>query len=475
MTSLRPGFFLRPLFTVALVLVPAPAALADERAAPSSTQAPVPVAPGSLPETPSADDRQDDSEGDGGLIEALTYEQHPGLPLAASKIFFSKRPWAISGFGEMAYTGYLGEKNRDSGDIELYNTNLYRFVLYGAYRPTDWLVLYAEVFAEFLHDGFRESAFEALPEIFADFTLSRAFGLRVGFSQMPIGYINNNDEPVMFHSVSRPEVERLIIPSQWIPLSVQAYGRLGDDVIYMLSMFQGVNGEDMLGASWLRQGRDVGFGFRRPGVAAQVNYSPIDKLDISLSGVVMSSGNREQVEFEGETRTVRARTLLMSGYARYDFADFSLLALGSVGTMRETELMYELTRQGTEGPQVLGSLTFGYYLELGWDLLPTLRGPLTGTPKQTFLYRADEMRLPLFVRYERLNTHAAISSQLQARLTGEDRINQSDLDILTVGMNFIPRKSVVLKVNFQLRRNRASSIYLPEEGHRIQTGLGFIF
>ncbi len=441
------------------------------------TPVPESVEPGTPPEAATApsETTSETEQKATGLIEELTYAQHPGLPLAASKIFFAKRPWTISGFGEVAYTGYLGDKNRETGDIELYNTNLYRFVLYGAYRPTKWLVLYAEAFAEVLHDGFREVDFEILPEIFADFTISRPFGLRVGFSQMPIGYINNNDEPVMFYSVSRPEVERLIIPSQWLPLSVQAYGRLGDSVTYMLTVFQGVNGEDMLGASWLRQGRDVGFGMRTPGLGAQVNYSPIDKLELSLSGVAMESGNRQRVTVEDQTRTVHARTLLLSAYARYELGDFSLLALGSMGMMGETDLMYELTGQGPQGSQVLGSRTYGYYFDVGWDMLPTLRGTRTGKPSRRFLYRTDEMKLPIFVRYERLNTHAAISPALQARLTESDRINQSDLDIVTIGLNFMPRRNLVLKANIQLRHNRASFSYLPEESHRVETGLGFIF
>ncbi len=107
----------------------------------------------------------DASSGVDDLIEELTYEQRAGLPPAASKIFFSKRNWSISGFGEIAHNEYLGEANRTLGDIELYNSNLYRFVLYGAYKPVDWLILYAEVFAEVFQDRQREFEIEVLPEI----------------------------------------------------------------------------------------------------------------------------------------------------------------------------------------------------------------------------------------------------------------------------------------------------------------------
>ncbi|TVQ88950.1 MAG: hypothetical protein EA397_16075 [Deltaproteobacteria bacterium] len=159
-----------------------------------------------------------------GLIEELTYIQWPGLPPAASKIYFSERRYAISGFGEISYNHFLGEKNRASGDLEIYNTNLYRFVVYDAYRATPWMVLYAEVF----HDGFNEVDYEFFPEFFVDFVISKPFDVRVGWAQVPIGYVNNDDEPIMFYSVNRPEVERMIIPSPWIELGAQFYGKIGD-------------------------------------------------------------------------------------------------------------------------------------------------------------------------------------------------------------------------------------------------------
>lgn len=410
-----------------------------------------------------------------GLIEELTYLQWPGLPPAASKIYFSDRKYAISGFGEVSYNGYLGDKNRASGDLELYNTNLYRFVVYGAYRATPWMVLYAEVFAELYHDGFSEVDFEFFPELFVDFVISKPFNVRVGWAQVPVGYVNNNDEPIMFYSVNRPEVERLIIPSQWIELGVQVYGKIGERASWMVHGFQGVDGTELLGASWIRQGRHTRFNFNTPAVAAQLNYTPIDHLDLSLSGVYMESGARGQVTSDGREKTVRAPTTMVSGFSRYEIGDVSLNAMGVLGTMGQTDLMFDLTRTaGHDGAQILGNRVYGAYFEAGWDILPLLRGRDERDGK-SFFHRADEMRLPLFVRYERLDTHARVDGRLLDMVGPDTPMFRSNLDVVTMGANFNTRKNLVLKANYQLRHNRSIGEGMVQEGDRVEVGLGFIF
>ncbi|TVQ91370.1 MAG: porin [Deltaproteobacteria bacterium] len=410
-----------------------------------------------------------------GLIEELTYLQWPGLPPAASKIYFSERRYAISGFGEISYNGYLGDKNRASGDLELYNTNLYRFVVYGAYRVTPWMVVFAEFFAELYHDGLHEADYEIFPEVFVDFVISKPFNVRVGFSQVPIGYVNNNDEPILFYSVNRPEVERLIIPSQWIELGVQVYGKVGERASWMVHGFQGVDGTELLGASWVRQGRHPRFNFNTPAVAGQFNVSPIDHLDLSVAGLYMESGSRGEVDVEGSTKIVRAPTTMASLNARYEHGDFSLNALGVLGSMGQTDMMFDLTRTaGHDGAQILGNRVYGAYLEAGWDILPLLRGR-EEREGGSFFHRANEMRLPLFLRYERLDTHARVDGRLLDLVGPDTPMFRSNLDVLTMGANFNTRKNLVFKANYQLRHNRSVGDGMVQEGDRVEVGMGFIF
>src|SRR5690606_9298918 len=158
----------------------------------------------------------------------------------------------------------------------------------------------------------REAHYEVLPEVFADFLLTNPkdpdgphigpLNVRAGFIQVPIGFINVNDEPITFYSVNRPEVERVIIPSQWVELGVEAYGKLGRRVEWLLHAFQGADGERLLGATWVRRGRNPGYGFKTPAVAAQLNVTPIDHLDLSVSGVAMQSGGGHRVVVDGRER-----------------------------------------------------------------------------------------------------------------------------------------------------------------------------
>lgn len=409
------------------------------------------------------------------IIEELTYEQWPGLPPAASKIYFAQRRWTISGFGELAYNHTFGNKSRASGDLELYNTNLYRFVIYGAVRATPWLVLFAEAFVEVLHDGNRELEWDAIPEIFADFTIHPAFNVRVGTAQVPIGYINNNDEPIEFFSVNRPEVERVIIPSQWIELGVQVYGKIGPRSHWMLHAFRGNDGRKFYEATWVRRGRHPAFDYFAPAFAFQLQTSPIDHLELSASTVVMESGTRSEIDFDGRTERVRAPTTLTSAWARYESGDLHLMALGVVGTMAQTDKMFDLTEQyGDNGGQVFGRQTYGAYVEVGWDILPLLRGRQERTGR-SFFHRANEMKLPLFFRYERLDTHASVDANLERRVGPDAPIIRSNLDVVTVGFNFNTRKNLLFKANYQFRHNRSGIPGITDEGNRFEAGMGFIF
>ena len=409
------------------------------------------------------------------LIDTLTYETQSGLPIAASKIYFSDAKFTFSGFGETNYINYLGPKNRESGDLELYNTNLQRFVAYAAYKPKKWLVLYAELFAEYANDGTNEGHFEYLPELFVDFLINEKFNVRVGSHQPQIGYINNNDEPVMFHSVNRPEVERLIIPSQWIDMGIMTYGKINSNLKWSLSVYQGLEPHYLNGATWIRRGRDetLRFNFNSFILNGGIKYTGLKNTELAVNGIFTQLGNNELVETQNNKSKVASNTYLLSSYIKHDFRNFSFMALGTYGRMNETEKIFELTKQYNNGiGQVMGEEVYGYYTEVAYDILPLL-----GLNKRkekgkadNFLVKSKELKLPIFARYERLNTHNSISPLL----SDENRF-QSDLTVLTVGANFNPRRSIVLKANYQFRLNKEPMLNGEFEGDRFELGMGFIF
>jgi hypothetical protein len=172
------------------------------------------------------------------LVEKLKYKQQPGLALAASKIFFSDKNYSLSGFGELNYVQYLGDKNTNLGDLELYYTNLYRLATFFGYRFSPKIIWNSEFQIEYLHDRFEEGHHEIVIEAFMDFLLADFIKARIGYYPLTIGYVNNNDEPVMFYSVNRSEVERIITPSTWIELGAMLYGNITPYLSYALGFSQ---------------------------------------------------------------------------------------------------------------------------------------------------------------------------------------------------------------------------------------------
>ncbi|MCC5936495.1 MAG: hypothetical protein JJU34_04385 [Lunatimonas sp.] len=404
------------------------------------------------------------------LVDTLTYETQSGLPIAASKIYFTDAKFTFSGFGETNFVNYRGSKNRGSSDLELYYTNLQRFVAYAAWKPVNWLVVYGEFFAEFLNDGSLESDFEYLPEFFLDFLLDERLNVRVGTHQPGIGFINNNDEPIMFYSVNRPEAERLIIPSQWIDLGVTFYGTFQEKWKWSFGVFQGLDTENLNGATWIRRGRDnaLRFNFSSFVFNPKVVYQGIEDTEISVSGLFTTMGRDHQVVMEEGPMGVDAQTRLLSAYVRHQRGNWNFMALGTYGQMRNTDRLYRFLNNS----QVIGKEVYGGYVETSYNILPLLGFfPTEGKAKNpNGLFRKQEFQLPIFARLERLNTHAGIHAQLQS-----SPISQTDLTSLTVGANFNPRRNIVLKSNYQIRWN---SQVLPDgskEGNRIEMGLGFIF
>lgn len=408
------------------------------------------------------------------LIDTLTYEQHMGLPAAASKIYGSDKNWAISGFGESNYNHYLGPKNRESQDIELYNTHLQRFVLYGAYKPLDWMVLYAEIFAEFMNDGTEEVDFESFPEAFVDLLFDKRFNLRLGTHQPGIGYINNNDEPILFYTVNRPEVERLIIPSQWIDLGIMTYGHIGDHLKWSASVYQGLDAENLNGATWMRRGRDkaLRFNFDSYLLNGKLLYSGIKNTELSLSGIYSPVGLGQTIEMNNNMVDVNAQSYLGSAYIRHTHNNLSLMALGVYGRTNNTDQLHQLTSTSEIGAQVIGKEVWGFYTEMSYDILPLLgfKKNKPDAKEPNFFFNRKEFKLPVFARLERLDTHSGVNQSLL-----NESFSRSNLTTLSIGANFNTRRNIVFKANYQFRRNKEPMTSGEYEGDRVEVGIGFIF
>jgi len=404
-------------------------------------------------------------------IEKLKFQQQPGLALAASKIFFSEKRYSISGFGEFNYVPVQDNVDTNVGDLELYYSGLYRYATFFGYRITDKLIWNSEFQIEFLHYKTEETHHEIVIEAFFDYLFKDYLKARVGFYPLTIGYVNNNDEPVMFYSVNRSEVERLITPSTWIEFGAMFYGNISKSWSYALGFSQGLNSQNYLSGTWIRQGREIRFDVPKSiSVNPQINFNGIKNLTLSASGYYGNSGQGEMVELNDELVTVKGSINLTTAYAKYDWKNFRFISVNTYGQLGDTEKIFEMTKdQNGNNGQVLGKEVYGYLFELGCDILPYIRKKDKIKAKNTFLYDTHEMKLSLFSRYERLNTHQSIHQEIQDLPRVENNMN-----IWTIGVNFNTKENIVIKANYQYRLNRFSGDQFPVK-NIVETGIGFIF
>ena len=406
------------------------------------------------------------------IVEQPKTQQQPGLALSASKIFFSEKRWVISGFGEYNYVPVQHNVNTNTGDLELYYSGLYRQAVLFGYRITDKLIWNSELQVEFFHYKNEESYYEIIPEAFLDYLFKDYLKFRIGFYPQNIGYVNNNDEPIMYYSVNRSEVERLIIPTSWNELGVMFYGNISQNWNYALGLSQGLNSKNFVSGSWIRQGREIQFDIPESiSINPQINYLGIKNLALSISGYYGKLGHGNTVEINNSQTKINGKISLTSAYAKYDWDNFKFIALGTYGRLNDTEKIYELTKNNDENNgQVLGKEVYGYLFELGCDILPYLQTKKQNKPhKKTFFYDNYDMKLSVFARYERLNTH----KEVHQNLSNLPRI-ENDMNIFTFGINFNTRDNIVLKANYQFRKNNSDFDPMPVK-NIVETGIGFIF
>lgn len=397
--------------------------------------------------------------------------QYPGLGRAASEIFYSENRIAFSGYAEFANVFNGGDpRDTSSEDLELYFNQLYRITPFIGVRLTDKLFITTELGFEHL-EGNSESETHFYPEVYMDVIYRRWMSFRVGLQPLNIGYINNNEEPLLFQSVNRPETERLILPTEWIEAGITIYGDLFNKFNYALGFTNGILGRDFKDASWIRGGADGQLeSFNSLAVHAQLNYLPRPNLTLSLSGYYNESGRNDKVNTEREEKKVSAPVFVLSGYARWDYRAFSLIGMGAFGTLGDTEELFLLTAAEQGVGQVLGKDVYGFYIEPSFDLLPLLFPGSEKTHKSGNIFTISDPELPVFVRYERLDTHNEISSQFDP-----DSFVRNNLSIWMVGVNYKPNHNFVVKFDVRFRDNLDPLQGVPASETLYELGVGIEF
>ncbi len=363
----------------------------------------------------------------GGFTLVDTEKSYSGLGPAASKVYFSKNPLSIGGYGEMFYAN-----PEDGGDY----ADVYRFITYFGYKFNDWIVLNTEI--EYEHGDTSGGGKVVVEFFYLDFLLSEQANLRLGHVLTPMGLVNLRHEPTLFNTVQRPEIEKYLLPSTWHENGALLYGRFDSaDIDYTAGVINAlnINNDDAKAPAygWIREGRlgaskDASFD---PAFVGRVDYTGINGL---MVGASVYYGDGSNVKDDANDIS-GLDTTIFDIHASYDNGPFSMYGLYTQTNMDGAENLSETAVEKASG----------YYVNASYDI-----SSLVGL----------NYKLPVFAQYQDLNP-------VEKTVDGSNE-DAFQSEIVTIGLNFFPADQVVLKADYEMRDGY-------KEGDKFSFGLGFIF
>ncbi len=421
------------------LLAAAPARAADDPAAPPPAAVATPATT-----TASGDDRPATQAELKALTEevrrlklemsvpdVIQFGSYSGAGVGASKVHYQPKGLSIGGYGELVYSN-LNEGRGAYAEV-------LRLVLYVGYRFNDWIVFNSEV--EFEH-GAREIGIEMA---YFDFLLADALKIRVGNVLVPVGFLNENHEPIFFYGVYRPLVDRYVIPTTWNQLGGGLYGDVGPlrYKAYAIAGLDAFGAEPLEAGSWIRNARQGEFGAAR--TWAGVVNANVDVGPATFGGSIYF-GNAGQGYVDATGQRLSPWVTLGEVHALLAWRGLTargILALGSLSQSGEISRVLNLAPE-----QYIGSRAWGGYVEVGYDVLTLVGSSLSLSP---------------FFRFEALNPQAAVA-------TGGVLDPALDQRVYTVGIDFKPIPQVVVKADWQGITSKVPGLL-----YQWDLGIGFVY
>ncbi len=183
----------------------------------------------------------------------------------------------VTGYGETHFN--IPTDERDS------TFDAHRFVIGINARFTDWIFLNAEI--DYEHAG-QELEFEMG---YLDFLLDPKINFRAGTVLVPVGFLNEFHEPVLFWTVERPVFHNRIIPTSWNGTGGGFFGTFGNFLggmnyrLYAINSLQSIREDGFSSGSGTGRGGSSGR-FRASSGIRSGRLQPNQAIasDIALTG-----------------------------------------------------------------------------------------------------------------------------------------------------------------------------------------------
>jgi hypothetical protein len=363
-----------------------------------------------------------------------------GLGPAASKVYSVSRGLSLGGYGEVTYSNTVSDTlgTSDTADAQ-------RFILYTGYKFTDWLILNSEI--EFEHGTTSATVSSGSGSVSVEFLtldfLAREWAnARLGLVLVPMGFINEIHEPVYFHGVNRPEVERVIIPTTWREIGAGVFGHAGD-FTYRAYALSSLNA-DGFSSSGIRNGRQQGNRSLVNSYAStgRLDWEPEFVPGLLAGASVFAGGTTQDQEAFGNADGFLT---LWDAHVQYRWRGLELRGLSAFGHLDDAKSI------SNANDTTVANQFQGHYVEAAYDVMPHIFPEL------------ERQYLAPFFRYENLDPQWHVPA-------GLERTRSVDTELYTVGLTYKPHPQVVLKLDY-----RNFEVARGERADDVNAGLGFVF
>ena len=386
------------------------------------------------------------------LLFAQSVEVAGQYQNTAEKLINTTGNLTIGGYGEVHYNQILSDETRYNAQLDVH-----RIVMFLGYNFSSRTQFISEIEFEHAKELWVEQAY-------IQHKLNKYINFQAGLMLVPMGIINQYHEPVTFNGVERPLIDSKIVPTTWREIGIGFNGNyLPLSLKYQLMLvngpvsYDGTNGL-MSGGKGIREGRQKGANafMSSPNFAGRVEYFGLNGLNLGLSGYI---GNSQSKLYHKMSNTDDALKLK---------ADSSVVGIGMLGIdaryqkggwQARVQLYYsqlsntEQYNQFTQKNNVLndlGSSMYGYYAEVGYNVLHGLE--------------STTMELLPFVRFQEYDTHMTVASGIQKK----DLYNEH---VITTGLTLRLNRGVVIKTDIDLAKTKAAPAYTTT----LNAGVGVMF
>jgi len=358
----------------------------------------------------------------------------------------------IGGYGELHYNMVAPAEGDRSSVLDLH-----RMVLFVAHRFGFGLAFNLELEVEHAFVAGADSPGEvAIEQAYVDYPIvGRYLGVRAGIVLVPMGIINPTHEPPTFNGVERPMMSRSIIPTTWREGGIGLYGELSAGLQYEVYLLTGLDAGGFSLGSGLRGGRQhvAKATFEGIAVAGRLQYAPTPWLTAGIAGYWSQTGPNARdlnasCDADGNCQELEADVPVVGGAADLRLRWRGIEARGEVAlfSVGDTERLRAAVDGDGEAAGVdVGSILFGAYVELGWDVLSLIE---------------TRHQLVPFVRYEYYDTTLSHDDP-----TVEGSRATHDL---VFGVSYRPIRQIAFKMDVILRN--------PGDGDVLfNAGVGWMF